>query len=66
MNLLKMAIDQLPPRRKTIFDLSRQKGISHDEIAHEMGISKNTVKSQLVKATKFIKVYLMKNGEVAF
>jgi RNA polymerase sigma-70 factor (ECF subfamily) len=65
LNLLRKAIDQLPPRRKVIFNLSRQQGVSHDEIALEMGISKNTVKSQLVKATKYIKSYLLKYGEVA-
>ena len=46
MGIMTKAIEQLPPKRKNIFNLSRTKGISHDEIAAEMGISKNTVKSQ--------------------
>lgn len=57
MGIITDAIERLPPKRKNIFNLSRTDGVSHDEIALQMGISKNTVKSQLVKATKFIKNY---------
>lgn len=64
MNILATAIDLLPPKRKSIFDLSRSKGVSHDEIALKMGISKNTVKSQLVKATKFIRTYFVEEAGV--
>ncbi|MEQ9423496.1 MAG: RNA polymerase sigma-70 factor [Cyclobacteriaceae bacterium] len=65
-NLMDRAIDLLPPKRKYIFNLSRTKGVSHDEIASEMGISKNTVKSQLVKATKSIRSYLVVHADLAF
>ena len=65
MEILSKAIDQLPPRRKDVFNMSRNKGIGHDEIALEMGISKNTVKSQLVKATKSIRKYFSMHGELA-
>ncbi|MEQ8712076.1 MAG: RNA polymerase sigma-70 factor [Cyclobacteriaceae bacterium] len=65
MSILSTAINLLPPKRKSIFDLSRTKGVSHDEIALKMGISKNTVKSQLVKATKFIKTYFIQEAGVA-
>lgn len=64
MSILATAINLLPPKRKNIFDLSRAKGISHDEIALKMGISKNTVKSQLVKATKFIRNYFIEEAGV--
>ncbi len=62
MVIMNKAVKALPPKRKSIFDMSRNKGISHDEIAEMMGISKNTVKSQLVKATKFIKNYFAVNA----
>jgi RNA polymerase sigma-70 factor (ECF subfamily) len=45
--------------------LSRVEGISHDKIADKMGISKNTVKSQLVKATKAIKLYFLHHADMA-
>ena len=65
MGIMAEAIDQLPPKRKSIFDLSRRKGISHDDIAITMGISKNTVKSHLVKATKFVRNYFTLYSGVA-
>ena len=63
--IMKQAIDELPPKRKNIFNLSRVEGISHDKIADKMGISKNTVKSQLVKATKAIKLYFLHHADMA-
>ncbi|CAN5606804.1 RNA polymerase sigma-70 factor [soil metagenome] len=65
LGIMKKAIDELPPKRKNIFNLSRVEGISHDKIADKMGISKNTVKSQLVKATKAIKLYFLHHADLA-
>jgi len=41
------AIDELPERYQLTFKLSRINGLSYDEIAETMSISKNTVKSNL-------------------
>ena len=65
LKILNDAIDQLPPKRKDIFDLSRLQGVSHDDIATQMGISKNTVKSQIVKANKTIKEYIQVNAGIS-
>lgn len=51
----KSMLDKLPPQRKLIFCLSRIEGLSHEEIAQRLGISKNTVKDQIVKAIRFLK-----------
>lgn len=48
-------LDMLPPQRKLIFCLSRIEGLSHEEIALRLGISKNTVKDQIVKASRFLR-----------
>lgn len=48
-------LDMLPPQRKLIFCLSRMEGLSHEEIALRLGISKNTVKDQIVKASRFLR-----------
>jgi len=66
LRILSDAIKQLPPKRKDIFDLSRMQGISHDEIASQMGISKNTVKSQIVKANKSIRKYIQIRTDLSF
>jgi RNA polymerase sigma-70 factor (family 1) len=55
------AIERLPPRRKLIFTLSRNEGLSHKEIAEQLNISENTVKEQMSQALKFLKEYLVLN-----
>lgn len=44
------AIAQLPPRRRQAFVLNRIEGLSYEEIATRMGVSRNTVISQVVAA----------------
>lgn len=48
-------IDQLPARQKEIFILSREKGLTHKEIAEKLNISSNTVKNHLVQALKTLR-----------
>lgn len=55
LELAKIAITKLPPQRQLIFKMSRQEEMSNHEIAVSLGISKNTVKSQIVKALKFLR-----------
>ena len=59
-----MIIDRLPPQRKLIYQLSREQYLSHDEIARKLGISKNTVKNQMIMALKQIKYFLHANAEL--
>ena len=60
------AIDELPPQRKTIFTMRRQMDMSINEIAEQLGISKNTVKVQLAKASKFLREYVMTHTDISF
>lgn len=48
--LLRAAIDLLPAQRRTIFLLNREEGMSYQEIADEMNLSRHTVKNQLSAA----------------
>jgi len=50
--LCKAALD-LPPKCQQVFILQKFYGLSHAEIAAEMGISKNTVERHMVKALDF-------------
>lgn len=44
------AVSALPARRKEAFVLNRVAGLSYDEVAVRMGVSRNTVISQIVAA----------------
>lgn len=48
-------IELLPQQYKTAFKLSRFKGLSYEEIAGEMKISVNTVKTDIKKALAFLR-----------
>ncbi|WP_323757036.1 RNA polymerase sigma-70 factor [Roseivirga sp.] len=54
---LKKGIDDLPNRRKMIFELSRLEGLSNKEIGEQMNISVNTVEGQIRKAIKQLHSY---------
>jgi RNA polymerase sigma-70 factor (family 1) len=56
--IIRTAIDKLPPKRKRIFELSRFEDLSYREIADELGISVNTVESQMVKAIRDLRSQL--------
>ena len=58
------AIAQLPPQKKIIYQLSRTEELSHDEIAKQLNISKNTVKNHMVEASRFIREYVHKHGGI--
>lgn len=47
---LERAVDDLPPRRREIFRLHKFEGLSYGEIADRLGIAKNTVMVQMMKA----------------
>ena len=56
--LVQQAIELLPPQQKTVYLLSRQQGLSYEEISREMGISVNTVRNHLVKALQSLRTWL--------
>ena len=58
------AFENLPPRRREIYRLSRMEGLSHQEIAENLGISIRTVKDQMSKALTDIRRYLAKSAHV--
>ncbi|MCL3779391.1 RNA polymerase sigma-70 factor [Prolixibacteraceae bacterium JC049] len=53
---IKLAISKLPSRCGEIFVLSRINGLSNDEIAEKLNISKRTVETQISNALKVLRV----------
>lgn len=64
-SIKKEALDLLPPRRRLIFEMSRNDGKSYEEIATELGISPNTVKNQMSMALETLREFLLKNKDIA-
>ena len=56
--LIAEAVAGLAEQQKQVFQLSRQEGLSYDEIAEQLGISSNTVRNHLVRALKHIRTFL--------
>ena len=51
-------LNELTPRQKEIFQLSREVGLSHLEIADKLDISVNTVKKHITNTLSFLKTRL--------
>jgi RNA polymerase sigma-70 factor (ECF subfamily) len=54
-HFLNQTIEELPPKRKEVFKLSRIEGLTYREIADRMKISENTVDVQIRKALGFLR-----------
>ena len=62
--LLRDALSNLSPQRRLVYKLSRDGGMNHEEIAHQLHLSRNTVKNHMVEALRFIRHYLGEHGSV--
>ncbi len=62
-NLVNTALQQLTPRQRQVFELSREAQLSHKEIADELGISVNTVQEHISASLKLIRSYLTKYSD---
>lgn len=57
-SLINLAIEKMPLQRKHIFKLSRREGLSNEEIANQLGISKRTVETHISAALADIRKIL--------
>ncbi|MES2276543.1 MAG: RNA polymerase sigma-70 factor [Bacteroidota bacterium] len=55
------SIIKLPKQQQHVFRLSRHDGLSYDEIADKLDISRNTVKNHLVQAVKNLRVQISRS-----
>lgn len=67
-NLLEEYIDklaeELPPKRREIFILSKKDGLSNKEIAQQLQIAESTIETQLSKAFAFMRSQIQKHYEL--
>ena len=61
--ILQAAINRLPPQRQKVFKLCREEGKTYEQVADELGISRNTVKEHMVLAMKLIREHLDQYGD---
>lgn len=62
--LINEAISLLSPQRQTIFRLSREQGLTHEEIGAQLGLSKSRIKNILVEVLKHIKDHLARYAAI--
>ncbi|MEN7547627.1 RNA polymerase sigma-70 factor [Rapidithrix thailandica] len=62
--LIEDAVHKLPEKRQRIFRMSRFEGLSHEEIARQLGLSKNTVKVSIFKSLCFLREYLASHDKI--
>jgi RNA polymerase sigma-70 factor (family 1) len=57
-HIVQEAVALLSPQRRLVYQLSRNQGLNHEEIAGHLQLSRNTVKNHLVEALRFIRNHL--------
>lgn len=62
--LISEAIGRLPDQGRRIFELQQKEGLSYQEIADRLGLSKNTVRNHMVKNLQVIRTYMRQHGEI--
>lgn len=55
---LREAIGLLSPQRRKVYELSRESGLSHKEIAEKLNLSRHTISNHITEAQRFIQHYL--------
>lgn len=53
--VLQQAIHQLPEQQRKVYELSRDQGLTYEEIALQLSISKSTVRNHMIRALQFIR-----------
>lgn len=56
--VLQQALEELPPQQKLVYHLRREHYLGNEEVATQLKISKETVKSHLKQAMRSIRKYL--------
>ena len=61
-SVVEAGIRRLPPQQQKAFRLSREKGLSHEEISRQMGVSRAAVKDYIVRSIAFLRKYMQEHA----
>jgi RNA polymerase sigma-70 factor (family 1) len=73
MRRIRKIVDVMPVKRRQVFRMSREKGLSNERISEELNISKRTVENHIIAALRSIRkslkflvflIFLVGNGKV--
>lgn len=56
--IIQMAIEQLSPQRKRVFQMSREEGLTYEQISKRLQISTHTVRNHVAASLQFIRSHL--------
>lgn len=59
--IIAVALRQLTPRQREIFEMSRERQMSHQEIAEALGLSVYTVQEHISAALRLLRTYLRRH-----
>lgn len=59
---IREAVDTLPEQGKKIYQLQQEEGLSYQEIADQLQISRHTVRNHMAKTLQTIRAYLLNKG----
>ena len=57
--LIQAALNNMPAQRRRVYEMSREEGLGHNEIAKKLGISVRTVERHIYNVTKELKELLL-------
>ncbi|MGV3528070.1 MAG: RNA polymerase sigma factor [Flavisolibacter sp.] len=60
--LLQAAVSKLPEQQRQVYVLSREQGLSQDQIAAQLGISRNTVRNHMARALQSLREFLTRHA----
>lgn len=63
-SVVEAGIRKLPPQQQKAFRLSREKGLTHEEISRQMGVSRAAVKDYIVRSIAFLRKYMHEHALV--
>ncbi|MDH7464142.1 RNA polymerase sigma-70 factor [Chitinophagaceae bacterium 26-R-25] len=61
---LAKCVNKLPPQQKKVYQLGKEEGMKYEEIAEQLHISKETVKTHMAEALRSIKSRLISRADI--